>query len=80
MIRAFEPVRCQADWQRPKNAGSNWKSKIAWDAARAGADISPELKSKWLGLMSELESIDHVKLDDEEGGVGANTIQKFQKA
>ena len=28
--KAFEDVKVQNDWQRPKNAPNKWKSKVKW--------------------------------------------------
>ena len=30
LIRAFEDVQRESDWQRPKNAQGKWKSKVKW--------------------------------------------------
>jgi hypothetical protein len=41
LMKAYDKVKCLADWQKPKAAGQNWKPKTCWEEARR---IDPALR------------------------------------
>ena len=51
LVKAFENVRCEADWKRPRGDAKNWKSKIDWGAAKK---LDPALKDDHLMRMGHV--------------------------
>jgi len=34
LVKAYEPVRVEADWKRPRGDAKNWRNKVDWMVAR----------------------------------------------
>ena len=61
LLKAFEDVKCEADWKQPKGAGSGkWKSKVKWQLLQE-YDVKALESSDWAISGADQEVADRLQ-------------------